>query len=257
MTVAIEFEEQAAESTLSEFLESITLSNDVDNLEETVDSVTLMTLHSAKGLEFPAVFLVGMEEGIFPGYQSIGEPKELEEERRLCYVGITRAKENLYFTCAKHRTIFGSTSYNAISRFLQEIPKDYIEGLEEITNKKEEEFRNSPYSWEYGKIKSNVTTYQMNSEKAGQVGNTVNKTKSNTYQFKSAENFLNSLTAKPKENTIDLSSYQAGVRVYHKKFGEGTINYVEQEGDDLKVDITFDKAGHKRLMAKFAGLEII
>lgn len=254
LTVAIEFEEQAAENTLAEFLESITLSSDIDNLEEEQDSITLMTLHSAKGLEFPAVFLVGMEEGIFPGRQSIGEPKELEEERRLCYVGITRAKEKLFFTCAKHRTIFGSTSYNSISRFLEEIPEDKVEGLQEITTKKQDNFEDSSYSWGYGKTNKHVTSYQMNSEKAGQVNNQINKT--NTYQFRSAESFLNSLT-KPKEETLDISKYKAGIRVYHKKFGEGTINYVEKEGDDLKVDITFDKAGHKRLMAKFAGLEII
>lgn len=252
LTVAIEFEEQAAENTLAEFLESITLSSDIDNLEEEQDSVTLMTLHSAKGLEFPAVFLVGMEEGIFPGRQSIGEPKELEEERRLCYVGITRARENLFFTCAKHRTIFGSTSYNAISRFLQEIPEDKVEGLQEITTKREGGFQDSSYSWEYGKTSKNITSYQMNSEQAGQIS----KNKTNTHQFRTAESFLNSLI-KPKEQTIDLSGYRVGVRIYHKKFGEGTINKVEQEEDDLKVDITFDKVGHKRLMAKFAGLEII
>ncbi|MBO5479093.1 MAG: DNA helicase PcrA [Clostridia bacterium] len=257
LTVAIEFEEQAAENTLSEFLESITLSSDIDNLEESEDCVTLMTLHSAKGLEFPVVFLVGMEEGIFPGYKSIGEPKELEEERRLCYVGITRAKNYLYFTCAKHRTIFGSTSYNAMSRFIEEIPEEYLEGLEEIQNENKETSYNNPYSWEYGRTKTNVTSYKMDSEKQGEINTAINKTKNNTYNFRTAESFLSSLTNKPKEKEIDLSVYEAGKRVYHKKFGEGTINYVEQEGDDLKVDITFDKVGHKRLMAKFAGLEII
>ena len=131
LTVAIEFEEEEAENGLSQFLEGITLSSDIDNLEENEDYVTLMTLHSAKGLEFPVVFLVGMEEGIFPGYKSISEPKELEEERRLCYVGITRAKENLFLTCSKQRTIFGSTSYNQTSRFLKEIPEDLLEGYEE------------------------------------------------------------------------------------------------------------------------------
>ena len=124
LTVAIEFEDESAENKLSDFLEGITLSSDIDNMEETDDSVTLMTLHSAKGLEFPVVFLVGMEEGIFPGYKSISEPKELEEERRLCYVGITRAKKNLFLTCSKQRTIFGSTSCNPISRFLKEIPEE-------------------------------------------------------------------------------------------------------------------------------------
>ena len=246
LTVAIEFEEQAAENTLSDFLESITLSSDIDNLEEEQDSVTLMTLHSAKGLEFPAVFLVGMEEGIFPGYKSIGEPKELEEERRLCYVGITRAKEYLFLTCAKRRTIFGSTSYNAISRFITEIQDEHLDGLEEIEQKKNNEFRDTSYTWEYGK----VTTSKIDK-------NEIPKTsKNNGFQFRTAESFLSNLNKKP-ENDIDLSVYKAGVRVYHKKFGEGIINYVEQEGDDLKVDITFDKVGHKRLMAKFAGLEII
>ena len=246
LTVAIEFEEQAAENTLSDFLESITLSSDIDNLEEEQDTVTLMTLHSAKGLEFPAVFLVGMEEGIFPGYKSIGEPKELEEERRLCYVGITRAKNDLFLTCAKRRTIFGSTSYNAISRFITEISKEHVEGLEEIEQKKNNEFNDTSYTWEYGK----VTTTKIDK-------NEIPKTsKNNGFQFRTAESFLSNLNKKPNSD-IDLSVYKAGVRVYHKKFGEGTINYVEQEGDDLKVDITFDKVGHKRLMAKFAGLEII
>ena len=100
LTVAMEFEEEMAESSLSDFLEGISLSSDLDGMEVSDENVTLMTLHSAKGLEFPVVFLVGMEEGIFPGYKTIGEPQELEEERRLCYVGITRAKENLIMTCA-------------------------------------------------------------------------------------------------------------------------------------------------------------
>ena len=154
LTVAIEFEEEYAENSLSQFLEGITLSSDIDNVEEDEDSVTLMTLHSAKGLEFPVVFLVGMEEGIFPGYKSISEPKELEEERRLCYVGITRAKEHLYLTCSKQRTIFGSTSYNPVSRFLKEIPEDLLEGYKEAfgeeDNNKNQMFKDSNYTWTYG-----------------------------------------------------------------------------------------------------------
>jgi len=161
LTVAIEFEEQEADASLAEFLEGITLSSDVDNLEDQEEAVTLMTLHSAKGLEFPAVFLVGMEEGIFPGYKSIGEPKELEEERRLFYVGITRAKEYLYITCAQRRSIFGSTSYNAVSRFVTEIPKDLLEGYESIETKTEEP-KESPYKWEYGKTTgSKIKTYKI------------------------------------------------------------------------------------------------
>ena len=261
LTVAIEFEDESADNSLSEFLEGITLSSDIDGLEETEESVTLMTLHSAKGLEFPVVFLVGMEEGIFPGYKSIGEPQELEEERRLCYVGITRAKENLFLTCSKQRTIFGSTSCNSISRFIKEIPANMLDGYEDLqerTNTYSE--RDNSYDWEYGNKRSssfdsysytgnNVSTYK-------DIAAAASRNSSTTYQFRSAESFLNSINKK-KNDDVDLTSYKPGIKVFHKKFGEGTINSVEAEGEDLKVDINFDKVGHKRLMAKFAGLEIL
>ena len=256
LTVAIEFEEEEAENTLAYFLEGITLSSDIDGMEDTEDSVTLMTLHSAKGLEFPVVFLVGMEEGIFPGNKSIGEPKELEEERRLFYVGITRAKQYLYLTCSKKRTIFGSTSYNAISRFVNEIPEELLNGYDELDNSKVDYFEDSSYKWEYG-TSSNVKSYKIDTDF------NINKQKvaassTNTgFQFKTAENFLNSLNAKKANSETDISKYREGQRIYHKKFGEGTINKIEPEGEDYKIDISFDKAGHKRLMAKFAGLEII
>ena len=257
LTVAIEFEEESADNTLAEFLEGITLSSDVDNLEDEEESVTLMTLHSAKGLEFPVVFLVGMEEGIFPGYKSIGEQKELEEERRLFYVGITRAKQYLYLTCAKRRTIFGSTSYNSVSRFVKEIPSELLDGYEEIVNSKNEEtFNDSSYKWEYGKASgSKVKTYKIDNN-ASEIKNVASNTNNNTsnFAFRTAESFLKSFESK---KNVNIQEYEAGQRVYHKKFGEGTINKVEQEGDDLKVDICFDKVGNKRLMAKFAGLQII
>ena len=267
MTVAIEFEEQEAENTLNDFLEGITLSSDIDNLEETDDMVTLMTLHSAKGLEFPVVFLVGMEEGIFPGYKSIGEPKELEEERRLFYVGITRAKEYLYLSCAKHRTIFGSTSYNSISRFVSEIPEELLDGYNEINSSKQESFEDSNYGWNYGtNYAGKVKTYKFGETAGNYAGVAQAATKLSTnnaknmdiasgFAFRTAESFLNNLNK--SQESVDISKYKAGQRIYHKKFGEGTINYVEQEGEDAKVDINFDKVGHKRLMAKFAGLEII
>ena len=262
LTVTMEFEEQEADTTLATFLEGITLSSDIDGMEENEDSVTLMTLHSAKGLEFPAVFLVGMEEGIFPGYKSIGEPKELEEERRLCYVGITRAKEHLYLTCAKKRTIFGSTSYNAVSRFLKEIPKELLEGYDDVFGEKEEReeetFKDYTYSWEYGKNSrkynpevGGVKTYRFDRDIGVAAASSTNQ-----FGFRTAESFLNSLN-KQKTSDVDINKYQEGQRVYHKKFGEGTINSLEPEGSDIKVDINFDKVGHKRLMAKFAGLEII
>ena len=253
LTVAMEFEEESAENSLGEFLEGITLSSDIDGMEDEEDSVTLMTLHSAKGLEFPVVFLVGMEEGIFPGYKSIGEPKELEEERRLCYVGITRARQYLFLTCAKQRTIFGSTTYNAASRFIEEIPKEYLQGYED-TFKDNDSYSDSTYKWEYGKS-SKVTTYKMNDMTSSGIEKS-KKTSTSGYNFRTPESFLSNLNKK-SETTVDLSQYQAGVRVFHKKFGEGIINYVEKEGDDLKVDINFDKVGHKRLMAKFANLQII
>ena len=254
LTVAIEFEEQFAENTLADFLEGITLSSDLDNMEETEDSVTLMTLHSAKGLEFPVVFLVGMEEGIFPGYKSIGEPKELEEERRLCYVGITRAKENLFLTCSKKRTIFGSTSCNAVSRFLKEIPKELLDGYEEAFGDNENNsFKDTNYTWTYGNNNGNVKTFKINQEEPVAVAAS-NKT---GYNFRTAESFLSSLTKSNKNNNCDLSKYKEGQRVFHKKFGEGTISIIEPEGEDLKIDINFDKVGHKRLMAKYAGLEVI
>ncbi len=293
LTVAIEFEEEEAENTLGDFLEGITLSSDIDGMEDTEDSVTLMTLHSAKGLEFPVVFLVGMEEGIFPGNKSIGEPKELEEERRLFYVGITRAKQYLYLTCSKKRTIFGSTSYNAISRFINEIPEDLLDGFDELDHSSE--FEDSGYEWEYGTT-SKVKTYKIengfeygkrgnmqvvakgfnatngidnsninggfNSSFSKKTGESFHSTGTNLginsgFQFKTAENFLNSLNNKKMNEGADISKYKEGQRIYHKKFGEGTINKIEEEGEDYKLDISFDKAGHKRLMAKFANLEII
>ena len=257
LTVAIEFEEESADNKLSDFLEGITLSSDIDDMEETDDSVTLMTLHSAKGLEFPVVFLVGMEEGIFPGYKSISEPKELEEERRLCYVGITRAKENLFLTCSKQRTIFGSTSCNPISRFLKEIPSELLDGYDEALGEKQETnvFGDSKYNWTYGsRDNGNIKTYKIDKT---ETATTANNSTNNGFMFRTAENFLNSLNKKSSNNTQDLSKYKAGVRIYHKKFGKGTISNAEPEGDDLKLDINFDKVGHKRLMAKFANLEVI
>ena len=267
LTVAMEFENEEVENTLSNFLEGMTLSSDVDDLEDDENFVTLMTLHSAKGLEFPVVFLVGMEEGIFPGYKSIGETKDLEEERRLCYVGITRAKKNLFLTCSKQRTIFGSTSCNPVSRFVKEIPEDLLDGAEEVFGEKKLNSKetNTGYSWSYGSSgNGGIKTYSIGSygyEKQP-VAAASNNTISNIFGKKpvasfgkSAESFLGSLANKGQ--SVDLSKYTEGVKVYHKKFGEGIITNKEPEGDDLKLDITFDKFGHKRLMAKFANLEII
>ena len=214
-----------------------------------------------------------MEEGIFPGYQSMMEPQELEEERRLCYVGITRAKENLFLTCSKQRTVFGSTSYNQISRFINEIPSDLLDGYDTLDNSKADEFGDSGYKWEYGNgskpnthKSSYVFKYGSNdlgvAAKGFGLKNTIdtgNFNGNNGLQFKTAESFLNSLNNKKINAGADISKYKEGQRIYHKKFGEGIINKIEEEeeGEDYKLDISFDKAGHKRLMAKFANLEII
>ena len=250
LTVAVQFEEEEADNDLSTFLEGITLSSDIDGMDEEEESVTLMTLHSAKGLEFPVVFLVGMEEGIFPGYKSIGEPKELEEERRLCYVGITRAKNNLYLTCSRQRTMFGSTSCNPVSRFVKEIPENMLEGANEIDSEPENKFKDSNYEWSYGKSGNNgkVVSYKVDIPSSKPEP---------SFAFKSAESFLAKLNNKAQGNDTDLSKYKEGQRIYHKRFGEGNISKIEPEGDDLKLDIQFDKVGHKRLMTKFANLEII
>ena len=252
LTVAIEFEEEFAENSLGDFLENMSLSSDIDNLQDDEDTVTLMTLHSAKGLEFPVVFLIGMEEGIFPGYKSIGEPKELEEERRLCYVGITRAKQFIFITCAKQRTIFGSTTCNQVSRFIKEIPKELLNGYEE-KNQSRNDFKENNYKWEYGSNQSKkIVSYKIDT-KTDKIAVGM---KTNDFNFRTAESFLNNIQ-NVNNKKVDVEKYETGQRVYHKKFGEGVINFVEKEGDDLKVDISFEKVGHKRLMAKFANLEIL
>ena len=282
LTVAEEFEKESADKSLNEFLNNISLSSDTDNLEETDDVVTLMTLHSAKGLEYPVVFLVGMEEGIFPGYQSMGDDNELEEERRLFYVGITRAKKYLFLTCANMRKIFGSTSYNPPSRFLKEIPKDLLDGYDEVfeDRKREDSFEDSGYSWKYGKSSGSSSWNKSTSGSSNYSGGNFSRSVSvngnangrvvthrisnddkieetNSSPFKrTAESFLANLNARNNSN-VDISKYKVGQNVFHKKFGKGKIVKLDPEGDDIKVDLEFEKFGHKRLMAKFAGLEII
>ena len=277
ITVANEFEKESADKSLIEFLNSISLSSDTDNLEESDNMVTLMTLHSAKGLEYPVIFLAGMEEGIFPGYQSIGDENEIEEERRLFYVGITRAKQFLFLTFAKKRTIFGSTSYNKPSRFVKEIPKNLLEGYDEAMQNRDsnsDDFEDGSYDWTYGNRHSRFSNSDSNYSRNGSYSgygnsfsnnssvkvshvNPENYDSNSSYQFKrTAADFLKNLEAKKTEK-VDISKYKIGQNVFHKKFGEGVITNIEPEGDDYKVDIEFKKFGHKRLMAQFAGLEIL
>lgn len=216
----------------------------MDNLEEGTEAVTLMTLHSSKGLEFDIVFLVGMEEGLFPSSRSIGEHDEVEEERRLCYVGITRAKEKLFLTSASKRTMYGSTSYTVSSRFVDEIPQElYEEETFKKINKNSEYLDN-----EYARS-SKIST--------SKVSGTSTFGSKNKFGL-SVDNFLKNITNTTKlEDKKDISKYEVGIKVRHKKFGIGVICNIEPEGDDLKLEINFETAGFKRLMAEFTPLEIL
>lgn len=227
VSVALEFEAKGEGETLEDFLANVSLVADIDNMDENSDYVVLMTLHSAKGLEFPVVFMVGMEEGIFPGYRSMSDENELEEERRLCYVGITRAKEKLYLTNTFTRTLFGNTTYNRISRFLKEIPPELLEGNE----------KREPVATKLSGIKT-VNT--------GSTGSINPPSSFRTATFTEV--------SKPK---VTDTNYNVGDQVEHKKFGVGIITKIEKENDDFKLEIHFKGAGMKRLMAAFANLSKI
>lgn len=227
ISVAREFENTTEEKPiLEDFLAHISLVADIDDTEKVGDRVILMTLHSAKGLEFPVVFMAGLEEGIFPSYRSIAEESELEEERRLCYVGMTRAKEEIYISNAKCRMLFGSTTYNRESRFIGEIPEHLISrALDDIGQKK------------WGQVTKKESSFMPS-------GKVVD---------------LSNLKARIKEfnRSTDESgaSVQVGDRVVHKKFGEGVVKSRIQESGDFRLDIHFDQFGIKRLMESFAKLK--
>ena len=251
LNVVIDFENENAEKSLSDFLENLALVTDLDSVDEEEDNVLLMTLHTAKGLEFPVVFMVGMEDGLFPSNKSIGEEAELEEERRLCYVGITRAKQFLYLTLAKCRTTFGSTAYTIPSRFLNEIPKELYEGgFKTGFDNSFDDYDNFEESnWKYGNSKSYLSNEYASANKIA-----TKPSVSKPFSFNSAEAFLKKAS---QNKAVDISEYKVGQKVEHKKFGVGTITKIEPEDDDLKVEIQFEKAGMKRLMAKFANMTIL
>ena len=253
--VAIEFEKETADATLADFLDSIALVSDVDRMDDESESVTLMTMHSAKGLEFEVVFLVGMEEGLFPSKRSIEEDESVEEERRLCYVGITRAKKKLYITNASKRTLYGSTTYTMPSRFISEIPEELFDddALENISlrKKKSERYLDSEYEKAEGILANSREIF----------GKSQNSSK---LKFGlSVDNFLknlNGITSKSSnitENSNKDINYEVGMTVKHKKFGVGVIKKIEAEGDDYKLDIVFESSGFKRLMANYTPLEIV
>lgn len=246
---AIEFEEREEDKSLGAYLSGISLVADIDKLEEEQNNVVLMTLHSAKGLEFPAVFLVGMEEGIFPGYRAITDENELEEERRLCYVGITRSKKWLYMTSTLSRTLFGNTTYNKASRFLNEIPAELIEGYGRPSFKSAPNLKSSA-SGNMGNpaFPRQINSIQRDSGILRQISS-VQKDSISSFNKTYTPNMASS--SRP---TASNSVFSIGDKVEHKKFGVGIITGVEKEKDDFKLEIHFKGVGMKRLMAAFANL---
>ena len=213
-TNLIKYQTEAENAELSGFLEEVALYTDLDRMEES-ESVLMMTLHSAKGLEFENVFVIGAEEGVFPGMQAIYDMTEMEEERRLAYVGITRAKKNLYLTAAASRMIFGQTSHNRLSRFAEEIPEEYKNFFDESESRR----RNVSYHFE--------------EEPGGKI------------------HMEKTYTEAPKAS----ASYKPGDTVFHKVFGRGTVLSAKAMSGDTLIEIAFEKVGTKKLMANFAKLK--
>ncbi|MDE6036537.1 MAG: UvrD-helicase domain-containing protein [Ruminococcus sp.] len=210
--------------TLSGFLEEIVLYTQADRDKSTDDKVTLMTVHSAKGLEFENVFVIGMEEGIFPVSQSSGDEKDLEEERRLAYVAITRAKKHLYLTSASQRMLYGQTQRNITSRFMREIGTELIEKHD------------------------NATVMRRN---ANTNDNTVTAVYSSSLQQQLARNKMHSVTSASSVR----ETYSVGERVQHNVFGAGTVISSSPMGNDALLEIAFDTVGTKRIMANQAKLK--
>lgn len=248
---AVAYEEGEENPTLSGFLEEVALVADIDSLDENSDYVVLMTLHSAKGLEFPNVYLAGMEDGLFPSYMSItsdNADSEIEEERRLAYVGITRAKQHLTITSAKMRMVRGETQYGKVSRFVKEIPKELLAGeiyepkqrdegnnSTSVFRRAREDFRRTPtYGTEY------TTTFNTRRTKTP-----VFTPVSNQKSFSSDNTQAGSL------------NYEVGDRVSHMKFGQGEVKAIVEGGRDFEVTVDFDKAGTKKMFASFAKLKKI
>ncbi|MBO5070411.1 MAG: DNA helicase PcrA [Roseburia sp.] len=236
LSKVVSYEEAEEQPTLGGFLEEVALVADIDGLEEGSDYVVLMTLHSAKGLEFPKVYLAGMEEGLFPSYMSItsdNSTEELEEERRLAYVGITRAKEKLAITSARQRMIRGETQYNTVSRFVKEIPSELLNG----------EIRRPAFMERKEKEKE---TYQF----------TAVRPKRPTMLDQPSGQSLARSFATANTNRSSLT-YGVGDRVSHIKFGEGTVKAIVEGGRDFEVTVDFDTWGSKKMFASFAKLKKI
>lgn len=236
VSVAKNFETEV-ESSLEAFLDHVALISDQDAYDESADQVTMMTLHAAKGLEFPVVFLVGLEDGVFPHSRAIWEPGELEEERRLCYVGMTRAEQILYLTSAKMRTLYGQTNYNELSRFVEEIPSDLIRDIsaEQATTRR------------FGPIGRSAFSSSGSSARAS--GGSISQIPSVGVQ-----------AVGPRGGGTGQSpahEYRAGDKVRHATFGIGTIVQVQAAGGDQILTVAFEGAGIKKLMAGMAPLSLV
>ena len=238
-------------ATLSGFLEEVALVADIDSLDEDQEYVVLMTLHSAKGLEFPRVYLAGMEDGLFPGYMSInaGDREELEEERRLCYVGITRAEQELTLTSARRRMVHGETQYNPMSRFVKEIPRELLDtGNKKFTQETEMPAQQNTYARAREAFRAQAF--------AGALGGMTPAKNQGAGKPLTGSQALASLQ---KGSQLAAGGngplgYEAGDRVRHVKFGEGTVTDIKEGGRDHEVTIEFDSVGTRKMFAKFAKL---
>ena len=242
-----EHQDKEEEVTLSGFLEEVALVADIDSLDEEQDYVVLMTLHSAKGLEFPRVYLAGMEDGLFPSYMIIssGDREDLEEERRLCYVGITRAEQELILTSARRRMVHGETQYNPVSRFIKEIPRELLDtGNKKITQETEVPVQQNTYAHAREAFRAQAFGGMASAKKAGAA---------KTLTGKQA---LASLQKGSQLTTggNGVLGYEVGDRVRHVKFGEGTVTAIKEGGRDHEVTIEFDSVGTRKMFAMFAKL---
>ena len=249
------YEEGEENPTLSGFLEEVALVADIDGLDENSDYVVLMTLHSAKGLEFPNVYLVGMEDGLFPSYMSItsdDSTNELEEERRLAYVGITRAKKCLTITAARSRMIRGETQFNRVSRFIKEIPRHLLAGEIYEPKKADTHVVDDAYQKAKKAFRSSATSYSSYNQ--SYQGSTFGASKSKAPVYTPVSKQRDFSSANTAKSTLD---YGVGDRVRHIKFGDGEVMAVVEGGRDYEVTVDFDKVGTKKMFASFAKLKKI
>lgn len=250
-----DYEEGAEHPTLSGFLEEVALVADIDSLDENNDYVVLMTLHSAKGLEFPNVYLAGMEDGLFPSYMSITSDdatNELEEERRLAYVGITRAKEHLTITAARARRVRGDMQFNRVSRFVKEIPTHLIGGTIYESKPMDAPVADDAYQRAKKAFRTSATSYSSYDQRYQ--GSTFGTSKTKEPVYTPVSNQRSFASANTQSAALD---YEVGDRVRHIKFGEGEVMAIVAGGRDYEVTVDFDKAGTKKMFASFAKLKKI